>query len=177
MPVTRRLLDGTGDRGEYRIGIRSDESYGSNHNHKNHCQHDRVFCNILSVLFAPQSAYKSHRMPLFLVSKSGGVSPAPRLTGVYPENAPKTYRSTTRNHTLQALGKVVISCIPGQKQITVGMLLPRRPCALTVSICEAWRQSVSRAFSDFPFSPGNGAWPGPRKSAMPLGVKKTFTLP
>ena len=31
---------------------------------------------------------------------------------------------------------------------------------------------MSRAFSDFSFFPGNGAWPDPRKSRLTWGVEK-----
>jgi len=49
----RLLLDGTSDRGEYGVGTGPDELNGSDHNDENHRQHDCIFRDILSFLFAP----------------------------------------------------------------------------------------------------------------------------
>jgi hypothetical protein len=47
------LLNGTGDIGEYGIGVGSDQPHGSYDNYEDHGQHDSVFRDILSFLFAP----------------------------------------------------------------------------------------------------------------------------
>jgi hypothetical protein len=47
------LLNGTGDIGEYGIGVGADQPDGSDDNHQDHGQHDSVFRDILSFLFAP----------------------------------------------------------------------------------------------------------------------------
>jgi hypothetical protein len=60
------LLDRTGDRGEYIIGIGPDEPHSSDDNDQDHCQHNRVFRDILSFLFAPKSAYQRHKKAPFL---------------------------------------------------------------------------------------------------------------
>jgi hypothetical protein len=48
------LLDRTAYLREHGVGIRSDETNGSYHNYQNHCQHDRIFRDILAALIVPE---------------------------------------------------------------------------------------------------------------------------
>jgi hypothetical protein len=47
------LLDGTGDRREYVIGIGPDEPNRSNDNDENHRQHNCILRDVLSFLLTP----------------------------------------------------------------------------------------------------------------------------
>jgi hypothetical protein len=48
-----RLVNRTGDRGEYVIGIRTDQANRANHDHENHSQHHCIFRDVLTVLIVP----------------------------------------------------------------------------------------------------------------------------
>jgi hypothetical protein len=55
-------LDGTGDRGEYVIGVGSDQTDSSNDNDQDYRQHDCIFGDILSFLIAPKSPKMLHKL-------------------------------------------------------------------------------------------------------------------
>jgi hypothetical protein len=54
-PSQRVLLDRTGDGRKYVVGIGTDKPNGPDHDYQNHCQHHRVFRDILALVAAPQT--------------------------------------------------------------------------------------------------------------------------
>src|SRR6266446_7939839 len=63
--LTRVLLvQGIGNAGERIIGIGADQTHRTDHQHQDHCQHDRVLGNVLPLLVRPQiSAKLKHSEP------------------------------------------------------------------------------------------------------------------
>src|SRR6266851_2779530 len=66
------LLNRTGDRGEYVIGIRTDQANRANHDHENDSQHHCIFRDVLAVLIVPyRSNELLHLIPPVWDTKTG----------------------------------------------------------------------------------------------------------
>src|SRR5581483_121009 len=61
---TGGLLNSTGNVGEYRVGATADQTYGTDDDDQNHCQHYRVLRNVLAFLFPPEPEKKTHSWTL-----------------------------------------------------------------------------------------------------------------
>jgi hypothetical protein len=62
--IRSRLLYRASGRRKYVVGVRSDQSDRAYDRNQNHCEHDRIFCNVLTCIFQPKLIYDFRHLSL-----------------------------------------------------------------------------------------------------------------